>query len=118
MNEKREEIQRLIKETRSLPTLPGIVTKMSALVENDKTSIQEIARLVSSDQILSAKVLKLVNSPFYGFPGRVSTVSNALILLGVNVVKGLSLSASIFEMMERTWSGSGSILSGRRWRRA
>ncbi|MCG3113710.1 MAG: HDOD domain-containing protein [Candidatus Manganitrophus sp. SB1] len=105
MNERREEIRRLIKETRSLPTLPGIITKMSALVENDKTSIQEIARLVSSDQILSAKVLKLVNSPFYGFPGRVSTVSNALILLGVNVVKGLSLSASIFEMMEKNVVG-------------
>lgn len=105
MTERREEIQRLIKETRSLPTLPGIVSKMSALVENDKTSIQEIARLVSSDQILSAKVLKLVNSPFYGFPGRVSTVSNALILLGVNVVKGLALSASIFEMMEKNVVG-------------
>src|SRR5579884_409295 len=105
MVERREEIQRLIKETRSLPTLPGIVSRMSALVENDKTSIQEIARLVSSDQILSAKVLKLVNSPFYGFPGRVSTVSNALILLGVNVVKGLALSASIFEMMEKNVVG-------------
>lgn len=105
MTGKREEIQRLIKETKSLPTLPGIITKMSALVENDKTSIQEIARLVSSDQILAAKVLKLVNSPFYGFPGRVSTVSNALILLGVNVVKGLALSASIFEMMEKNVVG-------------
>jgi putative nucleotidyltransferase with HDIG domain len=50
-------------------------------------------------------VLRLVNSAFYGFPGRVSTVSNALILLGVNVVKSLALTSSIFEIMEKNVVG-------------
>ncbi|MFQ5579225.1 MAG: HDOD domain-containing protein, partial [Nitrospiria bacterium] len=87
METKRKEVKRLVKDVKSLPALPGIVVKLSALAESDDASLQRIARLISSDQILSAKVLRLVNSPFYGFPGRVSTVSNALILLGVNVVK-------------------------------
>ena len=86
---------------RGLPTLPGIIHKLTSLGESDKSNIEEMARLVSSDQILSAKVLRLANSPFCGFPGRVSTVSKALILLGVNVVKGLVLSTSIFEIMEK-----------------
>ncbi len=105
MQTKREEINRMVQDVKSLPALPGIVVKLRALAESDAASLQIIARLISSDQILSAKVLKLVNSPFYGFPGRVSTVSNALILLGVNVVKALVLSSSIFDLMEENVVG-------------
>ncbi|MBI5056111.1 MAG: HDOD domain-containing protein [Nitrospirae bacterium] len=105
MQDRRTEIGRIIKDTRSLPTLPGIITKLTALAEDGKVSVNEMARVVSSDQVLSAKVLKLVNSPFYGFSGRISTVSKALILLGVNVVKSLAISSSIFEMMEKNILG-------------
>jgi len=91
-------------DTRTLPTLPGIVTKLNALADNDKSSVQEMARLVSSDQVLSARILRLANSPSYGFY-RVATISNAMILLGVDVVKSLVLSSSIFEMMENSALG-------------
>ena len=104
MDEKRAEIRAIIMNTSSLPTLPGIITKLNSLSENDKTSIQEMARLVASDQVLSARILKLANSPSYGFY-RVSTISNAMILLGVNVVKSLALSSSIFEIMEKNSVG-------------
>jgi putative nucleotidyltransferase with HDIG domain len=102
---RRTEIRNLIRDTKSLPTLPGIVAKLGSLADNDKVSAQEMARVVSADQVLSAKVLRLVNSAFYGFPGRVSTVSNALILLGVNVVKSLAITSSIFEIMEKNIVG-------------
>lgn len=105
METKRKEIKRMVRDVKSLPALPGIVVKLSALAESEEASLQTISRLISADQILSAKVLKLVNSPFYGFPGRVSTVSNALILLGVNVVKALVLSSSIFDLMEKNVVG-------------
>jgi len=95
----------MIRDIKSLPTLPGIIARLGSLAENDKVSSQEIARVVSADQVLSAKVLRLVNSAFYGFPGRVSTVSNALILLGVNVVKSLAITSSIFEIMEKNVVG-------------
>jgi putative nucleotidyltransferase with HDIG domain len=88
-----------------LPTLPGLISKLGALTEDNKVSAQAIARVVSMDQVLSAKVLRLVNSAFYGFSRRVSTVSNAIILLGVNVVKSLAISSSIFEIMEKNVVG-------------
>jgi putative nucleotidyltransferase with HDIG domain len=91
-------------DIRTLPTLPGIVTKLNSLADNDKSSIQEMARLVSSDQVLSARILRLANSPSYGFY-RVATISNAMILLGVDVVKSLVLSSSIFEIMEKSVLG-------------
>jgi putative nucleotidyltransferase with HDIG domain len=104
VEDKRTEIRAIIMNTSSLPTLPGIITKLNALSENDKSSVQEMARLVSSDQVLSARILKLANSPSYGFY-KVSTISNAMILLGVNVVKSLALSSSIFEIMEKNSIG-------------
>lgn len=105
MDHRRNEIQLLLKDVKSLPTLPGILTKLLNLADNNSATVQEMARVVSSDQVLSSKVLRLVNSPFYGFPGRVSTVSHALILLGVNVVKSLVLSTSIFDIMEKNTVG-------------
>lgn len=105
MRDRRTEIIRIIKDTRSLPTLPGIINRLSSLAEDGKVSVDEMARVVTSDQVLSAKVLKLVNSPFYGFSGRISTVSKALILLGVNVVKSLAISSSIFDIMEKNIVG-------------
>jgi putative nucleotidyltransferase with HDIG domain len=104
VEDKRAEIRAIIMNTSSLPTLPGIITKLNALSVNDKSSVQEMAHLVSSDQVLSARILKLANSPSYGFY-RVSTISNAMILLGVNVVKSLALSSSIFEIMEKNSVG-------------
>jgi len=105
MQDKRTEIIHIIKDTRSLPTIPGIINKLSSLAEDGRVSVDELAKVVASDQVLSAKILKLVNSPFYGFSGRISTVSKALILLGVNVVKSLAISSSIFEIMEKNVVG-------------
>ncbi|MGA2152637.1 MAG: HDOD domain-containing protein, partial [Geobacteraceae bacterium] len=59
MQEKRLEIRNIIMNASSLPTLPGIISKLNALSENDKSSVQEMSRLVSSDQVLSARILKL-----------------------------------------------------------
>ncbi len=104
MEDKRSEIRSIIMNTKSLPTLPGVISKLNSLTDNDRSSMQEMARIVSSDQVLSARILKLANSPSYGFY-RVSTISNAMILLGVNVVKSLAISSSIFEIMERNSVG-------------
>jgi putative nucleotidyltransferase with HDIG domain len=104
VDDKLIESRNIIMNSHSLPTLPGIVTKLNSLTENDKASIQEMARLVSSDHVLSTRILKLANSPSYGFY-RVSTISNAMILLGVNVVRSLALSSSIFEIMEKNAVG-------------
>lgn len=104
VDDKRSELKKIIMDTKTLPTLPGVVNKLNSLSDNDKASVQEMARIVSSDQVLSARILRLANSPSYGFY-RVSTISNAMILLGVNVVKSLALSSSIFEIMEKDSMG-------------
>lgn len=104
MDERRSELKKIIMDTKTLPTLPGVINKLNSLSNDDKSSVQEMARIVSADQVLSARILRLANSPSYGFY-RVSTISNAMILLGVNVVKSLALSSSIFEIMEKNSVG-------------
>jgi len=84
-------------ELSNLPTLPGVIQVVSTMVEDADTSAQQLGAVISRDQVLSARILRMVNSPFYGFPGRISSVTHALVLLGFNVVKGLILTTSVFE---------------------
>lgn len=94
------EFRRALREVKNLPTLPGIVAKLSRMAEDPDTTTEQMGKVISKDHILAAKLLKLVNSAFYGFPQKISSLSSAIILLGFNVIKSLIISASIFELME------------------
>lgn len=100
-----ELLKRKVEDLSSLPTLPAFVTVITNMVEDDSTSAQEIGEIIQRDQVLSAKILKLVNSPVYGFPRRISSVTHALVLLGFNVVKGLVLSTAVFDDLAEETSG-------------
>jgi len=90
-------IRRKVQDLASLPTLPGIVRAVVAMMDNTDAGPKDVSEVVSHDQVMSAKILRLVNSPLYGFPGRISSVSHALVLLGFNVVRGLVLSMAVFD---------------------
>jgi two-component system, cell cycle response regulator len=78
-----------------LPTLPGVAIKILQAMRKETPSIMEIANIISTDAPLSAKVLQVVNSPFYGLAIKISSVSQAMIYLGLNTVKNLALSFSL-----------------------
>ncbi len=65
-----------------------MVNELLGMVESEDTQVIQIAEIIATDQVLTAKVLRIVNSPFYGFPGRISTINHALVLLGFGVIKG------------------------------
>ncbi len=90
---------------KNLPTLPAVLDEITQLMENPHTSTEQIAQVITRDQVLSAKVLKMVNSPIYGCPGRISSVSHALVLLGFNVIRGLIISTSVFDKDECSMVG-------------
>ena len=75
----------------SLPTLPGIAMQVLELVRRPDLDIREIASLIRNDPALSSKLLKTVNSSFYGLSRRVSTITQALVILGLQSVKTLAL---------------------------
>lgn len=94
-----------IEKVDTLPTIPGVLRKLLAVIENPKVSMTEIGSFITNDPVLTSRVLKVVNSPIYGFPGRISSVSQALMLLGLNVVRGMLLGVSVFDAMQKTMLG-------------
>ncbi len=89
----------------ALPTIPAILKKLLNVIENPKISLNDIGSFISNDPVLTSRVLKIVNSPIYGFPGRISSVKQALMLLGLNVIRGMLLGVSVFEAMQKTMVG-------------
>ncbi len=94
-----------IEKIDTLPTIPSVLKKLLSVMENPKVSLNEIGAFISNDPVLTSRVIKVVNSPVYGFPGRISSVNQALILLGLNVVKGMLLGVSVFEAMKKAMEG-------------
>lgn len=88
-----------------LPALPTTLEEVTRIMESPGASTEQIARVISYDQALTAKVLRMVNSPIYGFPGRISTLQHALMLLGFNVIRGLIISTAVFDAMNKSMMG-------------
>jgi len=94
-----------VENINTLPTVPGVLKKLSGIIEKPRITLVEISAFISNDPALTTKVLKMVNSAIYGFPGRIASVSHATMLLGLNVIKGLLLGVSVFELMQKTMNG-------------
>ena len=94
------DLRNRIEKLGDLPTLPHIVQRLAAMIGRPTVSTEEIGAIIEKDQVLAAKVLRLANSPFYGFPSRIGSVAHAVIVLGFNVVKGLTLCASALSIMK------------------
>jgi putative nucleotidyltransferase with HDIG domain len=97
--------KREVRRIKNLPTIPGVVAKISRMVENPETSAAEIGRLITQDQVLSAKVLRMANSAFFGMSRKISSIPQALMILGFDVVKGLVLTSSVFDMIQKSMAG-------------
>jgi len=89
----------------SLPTTPDVLKRILVIIEKPDISLTKIGKFISSDPALTTKILKMVNSVIYGFPGRISSVSHATVLLGLNVIKGLLIGTSVFELMQKSMLG-------------
>jgi putative nucleotidyltransferase with HDIG domain len=87
--------KRKIYAIRDLPTLPVIAQKVLRLVDDETTGMQKLAGIISSDQALSARVLSLANSAYYGHRAKISTIQRAMIVIGMNMVKQVSLSVLV-----------------------
>jgi len=88
----------IIRRIQDLPTLPRTFLRITELVNNPTSSAKELARVITDDQVLTARLLKLVNSSFYGFPQKISEVTSAIVLLGFDAIRSLLLTTSVFDV--------------------
>ncbi|MCH7872745.1 MAG: HDOD domain-containing protein [Planctomycetes bacterium] len=83
-----------------LATLPEVTIKIIEIVEDPKSTARDLHGVIKNDPALSVKVLKVVNSAFYGLPGQVASVDRAIILLGLSAVKNIAIAASIARLFK------------------
>lgn len=89
------DLKDLSRKIGKLPTLPGVAIKILQAMQRETPNIGEIAKVISADGPLSAKILRVVNSPFYGLSNKIGSVHQAIVYLGLNAVKNLALSFSL-----------------------
>lgn len=93
----KDNVQKILTRLKDIPTLPHVVSKIVEIVDSPNTSASDLNKAISMDQALSVKVLKLVNSAFYGFPKKIETLTQAIVILGFNTVRSLALSISMVD---------------------
>lgn len=98
--------KRIAQNVLNLPTLPTVVAKMMQVMDDPRTTIAQLSRLISSDQVLAAKLLRLANSAYFGLPRKVKTLDFAIILLGFENIKSLSLGLSVIDKFSDNWDGA------------
>jgi HD-like signal output (HDOD) protein/tRNA A-37 threonylcarbamoyl transferase component Bud32 len=93
-------IKLLVRKINELPSLPVIAQKVLHTASHRSATVQELADIIMMDPSLTAKVLRVVNSSFYGLKSQVTTVTHAIALLGFNIIKNMVLGISIFEALK------------------
>jgi putative nucleotidyltransferase with HDIG domain len=82
-------------ELEELPTLPIVVVRIMETANDPTASATTLKNIIMTDQAFAAKVLKLVNSPYYGFSGKISTITHAIVVLGFGTVRNLATSLGV-----------------------
>ena len=84
-----------------LVSLPEVCIRVNEMLEDPQVNAAEIGKVISQDTGLTARLLKIVNSAFYGFPARIETVSRAVTVIGLRELRGLVLAASAVEAFSK-----------------
>ena len=82
----------------TIATLPEVTAKIISTVEDPRSSAAALHRIVSHDPALVTRILKVVNSAFYGLPGQIASIERAIVLLGLNAVKNIAVAASLGQL--------------------
>jgi len=96
-----DKIQGLISQLESLPCLSSLYTSLMKELQGDDASIEKAAEIISQDVAMSAKVLQLVNSAFFGVRQHVSDIRQAVAFLGLEITKALALTIKVFGHFEK-----------------
>lgn len=92
---------RIMTVMRHLPPMPQVTQKLLAVMRDEDSSANDVTKVLSSDQALAGKVLKLVNSSFYGVPQEITTISRAVVMLGFTGVRNLALGFGSVEALSK-----------------
>ncbi|WP_077003061.1 HDOD domain-containing protein [Variovorax sp. KK3] len=88
-------LDQLFAENHTLPTVPKVVRDLIEVLANENASLSQVARKIEADTVLTARMLRLANSPFYGLRRKVSSMEEAIRMLGLSAIRTLVISANL-----------------------
>lgn len=94
-----KKFETILSDIDELPSLPITVTKVLEISKNPEVTARELNKTISLDPVLTGKVLRLVNSAYYGMRNEIRSIVKAIIMLGINTIRNLCLSSSILPVM-------------------
>ena len=106
------QIIKKLDQIENLPTLPTIAMEVNKLVQNQDTSIKELSSVIEKDQAIVSKILKLVNSAFFGMSSKVSNIPHAVMLLGFNAIRNAVVSVSVINAFDKIIYRKATFLIG------
>ncbi len=93
-------VKRVVSNVRNLPTPPIVFHQIQKVINDPNVSAEQIASILAEDPAMSVKVLRLTNSAFYGLSREIESVKHAVIIVGLEAIKNLVLSASVLDMFK------------------
>ena len=100
-----ESIKKIVSQIESLPSMPAIYLEIVDEMQSSDPSLKKVGEIVSQDVSMTAKILQVVNSSFFGLARKISSSHEAVIMLGIETIKSLVLSVKIFsEFSQKSFS--------------
>ena len=110
-------ISKLISSIQSFPTLPTIISEIMQITANPNSTVDELLRVIESDQALTTAILKLSNSAFFGRSGQIRSLQQALVFLGFNEIRNVVLAKAVFNSFKNI-PDNGVLDIGKFWEHA
>lgn len=100
MHEEKPQIKQVIGKLKRISSLPLVFARINELLSDPKSCSADIGKVISKDQALTARLLRMVNSAFYGFPQKIDTVSRAVTIIGFRQLRELVLATSVVDLFK------------------
>lgn len=94
------DLQKMLGRVTEISSLPEVTAKIVQVVEDPRATARDIHDIVRTDPALASKVLKIVNSAFYGLPAQIGSLDRAILMLGLSAIKNLALASSLSRLIK------------------
>lgn len=98
-------LEQILKRVQSLPLLPTSAMRIIALTKNPDISVKDLEIVISQDPALAASILRQANSSYYGYARRISTLGQAIVILGFKAIQGLTMATAVSPMLKPSLIG-------------
>ena len=103
----RLEVKRVVRRLETLPALPVVAAKIIEIFSGEDPDANEVIKLIETDQAIAMKILKLVNSAYFGLPSRISTIQKAVVMLGSTELRCALLGAAVSDALIKSLGDAG-----------